>query len=143
MNFEELFKRILNLSPLQREELAKTYFQEVLNYFRNHAGNKEGSKLFIYLLSTYVYADGKIDEEERLFYSKLIDEDIPSDEFNLLVASGNDIRRINALSKLLSSIDKDICYHAVLIGICLCASKGNLNESEKLLFSNYLLGRML
>lgn len=143
MDFEELFRRILSLSKEQQIELAKQYVPEVLNYFRQHGGNEHGSKLFIYLLSTYVYANGKVDEEERVFYSKLLDEDIPSEEFKVLVSSGNDIKRINALSTLLASIDKDIRYHAVLIGICMCASKGDLEDQEKILFTNYLLGRTL
>lgn len=130
--FNEIFDNYQKASEEERISAAKEATSFVLTELNQIIADTEASiKVFLIAISTFICADGIVNQAEYKFVKNYTGIEVSFNDFFEIMKGGLDDELINDFEYLLDNASPEFKQNMLIIGACICASNGNITSKEQ------------
>ena len=138
MTYDELLKAYLDLSEEKRIAIGREKTKTLIGYLDNALKDTSfGFTAYEILISTYVGADGSIDEKEFNYIREIVGFNRDFKEFAENVISAYTDKNVEFMDKIIDASPAQIKSDFVALGLLIFSCNGEITKSEQLLLAKY------
>lgn len=130
--FKEIFNIFLQVSEEERIAAATKATNFILTELNQTVNDAEAAvKVLLLAISTFVCADGIVNQAEYKFVKSYTGLEISFDDFFEIMKGGLDQELINDFDYILDNASLEFKQNMLVIGACICAANGQITTKEQ------------
>ena len=139
MTLQEIFQGYVNMEPEELVQNAQYNSAIVLEYLNaNVEKSDDAAAMYLALISTYIGADGSVDQLEYKFCKAVFGFPGSYDDFFNMVNASSTSKMVELVDNVIDSSPDDVKAAFVALGAAFCAANGTMTVAEQQLLMKYL-----
>ena len=139
MTFEEIYKRYLNYSHEQRFEAVCASSDAVIGALEAAEFTQEEQfKFFNTLLGVFLASDGKVSNNEAVYYNSLFKTNYSIQELESAFLSCKNPELVEEMDRIIDGMNDELKAHVCVIGLGFLTCDGELTVEEQKLFQKII-----
>ncbi len=136
---DEIIETYQKTKEEERILIAKEATSFVLTELNQVIDDAEASiKVFLIAISTFICADGIVNQAEYKFVKNYTGIEVSFDDFFEIMKGGLDDELINDFDYILDNASLEFKQNMLKIGACICAANGEITSKERKLIAKFI-----